>query len=81
MGKLEAIARLEEIKEEMQALLLEASHLVRQYAGERSISDRAHAYWVPHIEQALETTGYDTDMTGTIKEMEESIEEEPAEAE
>ncbi len=72
--KVEAIERLEAIKEEMQALLEEAKHLVMQYA-DRTVSDRAQAYWVPHIEQSLETTGYDVDMIGTIEEMKESIQE------
>lgn len=58
----EGVERLEEIRFEIDQLVDEAYTLIRQLAqevGDRSISDRAEAYWIGHISTALSNeSGY-----------------------
>jgi hypothetical protein len=67
--------RLSEIQEQMLELFGEAQDLVRRHAN-KFTHERAKAYWIGHIEEALgeETTCYCT-MGETIKALDVSEDE------
>lgn len=61
--------RLEEIKETILDLLIEAEDIVRR--GDRMTYQRAKSYWLPHIETAIQKEhGY---LGGSIFTMEDTI--------
>ena len=70
--------RLVEIRQEMMDLIEEASNLVRQ--ADKHEYERAKAYWIAHIECALEKINpYDKTMEDTIRALEPCEEEEEEE--
>lgn len=67
--------RLVSIQKEMISLIEEASNLVRR--ADKHEYERAKAYWIAHIECALEKVNpYDKTMEDTIRALEPSEEEE-----
>jgi len=71
----ENFKRLKEIKSTMEDLIEEAGNIVR-CSGDKHEYERAKAYWIGHIEGALNNINpYDTTMAQTIKALNPGEEE------
>lgn len=73
--KWEAIDRLNEIKNEIESLVLEAKSILRGTPVYR----RAEAYWIPNILESLDGRATMVSMQDTINELEEEEEDEEEE--
>jgi hypothetical protein len=67
--------RLEEIRTQMIDLLEEAKNLVRMHAP-RPVYEKAKAYWIGHIDCALDAGNY---VTGPSYTMQDTLNDIPAE--
>lgn len=71
-----SVERLEKIREEMNELLVEAIKIVRN-SGNKFAYNRAYAYWIGHIDNALNKNNpYDVTILDTIKELDDEEESE-----
>lgn len=71
MSKNEAVDKLNDLLASMLTELKQAQEIVRQFPG--PVKDRAEAYWLPHIKDALKNPrAIGCCMTDTIRDLEES---------
>jgi len=74
----EDVERLEDIRAEMMDLLDEAKNIIRQ-SGNKSVYERAKAYWIGHIDSGLGggdyVDTYDYTFEKTIKELQNETQE------